>query len=91
MGDSDIRPTATTVEEKALNGNGTSKPLTRMPSKSGSGHANMNGPLYMQSGKNVVLVRRVKRKDQGVWKSLAQWLVENQTGMSHLSLPPSWF
>ncbi|KEY73135.1 hypothetical protein S7711_04884 [Stachybotrys chartarum IBT 7711] len=44
---------------------------------------NMNGPLYMQtSGSNVVLVRRLKRKDEGAWKPLARWLVENQIGLS---------
>lgn len=41
----------------------------------------MNGPLYMQTSKsNVVLVRRLKRKDQGTWKHLARWFVENQIG-----------
>lgn len=82
MGDSvDSRPLAQTEDKAAANG--APKSPTRPQFKSGSSHATMNGPLYMQSGKNVVLVRRVKRKDQGAWKSLAQWLVENQTGMSH--------
>lgn len=50
------------------------------PSKTSS-TPNMNGPLYMQtSGSNVVLVRRLKRKDEGAWKPLARWLVENQIG-----------
>lgn len=43
--------------------------------------ANMNGPLYMQtSGSGVVLVRRLKRKEEGTWKSIARWFVENQIG-----------
>lgn len=53
-------------------------PLT----KNGSSNPNMNGPLYMQtSGSNVVLVRRLKRRDNGAWKHLARWFVENQIGM----------
>lgn len=40
-----------------------------------------NGARYMQtSGSNVVLVRRLKRKDEGLWKPLARWFVENQVG-----------
>ncbi|TQS33856.1 hypothetical protein Golomagni_05785 [Golovinomyces magnicellulatus] len=43
----------------------------------------MNGPLYMQtSGSGVVLVRRLKRKEEGTWKSIARWFVENQIGLS---------
>ncbi|KAK4074494.1 uncharacterized protein Triagg1_5090 [Trichoderma aggressivum f. europaeum] len=42
-----------------------------------------SGPRYMQtSGSNVVLVRRLKRKDEGLWKPLARWFVENQVGLS---------
>ncbi|KAL7948501.1 longevity assurance proteins LAG1/LAC1 [Trichoderma barbatum] len=42
-----------------------------------------NGPLYRQtSGSDVVLVRRLKRKDEGLWKPLARWFVENQVGLS---------
>ena len=50
---------------------------------------NMNGPLYMQgSAPNVVLVRRLKRKDESAWKQLSRWFVENQIGrlLSALSL-----
>ncbi|PFH55792.1 hypothetical protein XA68_17616 [Ophiocordyceps unilateralis] len=44
---------------------------------------NMNGPLYMQtSGSSVVLVRRLRRKDDGPWRQLARWFVENQIGLS---------
>lgn len=81
MADTDPRPSATVVEEKPTNG--AAKTPTRPALKSGSSHANMNGPLYMQSGKNMVLVRRLKRKDQGIMKSLARWFIENQTGMSY--------
>ncbi|KAF4587148.1 Sphingosine N-acyltransferase lag1 [Ophiocordyceps camponoti-floridani] len=44
---------------------------------------NMNGPLYMQkSGSSVVLVRRLRRKDDGPWRQLTRWLIENQIGLS---------
>lgn len=46
-----------------------------------------NGQRYMQtSGSNVVLVRRLKRKDEGLWKPLARWFVENQVGMLFFAL-----
>lgn len=46
-----------------------------------------SGPRYMQtSGSNVVLVRRLKRKDEGLWKPLARWFVENQVGTLFLLL-----
>lgn len=49
--------------------------------KTGSNAPNMNGPLYMQtSGSSAVLVRRLKRKDEGSWKQLSRWFVENQIG-----------
>ncbi|KAH6643413.1 TLC domain-containing protein [Truncatella angustata] len=47
--------------------------------KSSSG---MNGPLYMQTSNNRVLIRRVKRKGDGVLKSLSRWFLENQAGFS---------
>jgi hypothetical protein len=49
----------------------------------------MNGPLYMQTSKkkNVVLVRRTKRKDEGTFRLLARLFVENQIGRDH----PSFF
>ena len=59
----------------------------------------MNGPLYMQgSAPNVVLVRRLKRKDESAWKQLSRWFVENQIGRPATLLPlkllfdalPSW-
>lgn len=61
------------------------KPKTsaaRPPVKSRS---SMNGPLYMQTSKNKVLVRRVKRKDDGPMRGLARWFLENQTGMFTLT------
>ncbi|EGX91058.1 sphingosine N-acyltransferase lac1 [Cordyceps militaris CM01] len=51
--------------------------------KTGSNVPNMNGPLYMQtSSSSAVLVRRTKRKDEGTWKQLSRWFVENQIGLS---------
>lgn len=41
----------------------------------------MNGPLYMQTYNKTVLVRRLKRKGDGLSKQLARWFVENQIGM----------
>ena len=61
------------------------KSSSRQHAKNGAPTANMNGPLYMQtSGSNVVLVRRLKRKEEGTWKSIARWFVENQIGMYSL-------
>lgn len=40
----------------------------------------MNGPLYMQSGSNVVLVRRRKQKDMSTSTRLAHWFMDNQIG-----------
>ncbi|KAI0019972.1 longevity assurance proteins LAG1/LAC1 [Xylariomycetidae sp. FL0641] len=42
----------------------------------------MNGPLYMQTSNNKVLIRRVKKKGDGPMKSVARWLLDNQTGFS---------
>ncbi|OAA54909.1 sphingosine N-acyltransferase lac1 [Cordyceps fumosorosea ARSEF 2679] len=63
------------------------RPATTKPAhptiKTGSNVPNMNGPLYMQtSGSSAVLVRRLKRKDEGTWKQLSRWFVENQIGLS---------
>lgn len=46
----------------------------------------MNGPLYMQSYNKTVLVRRLKRKGDGLSKQLARWFVENQIGTPAPSL-----
>ncbi|PHH67300.1 hypothetical protein CDD81_110 [Ophiocordyceps australis] len=59
------------------------KAAARPQLKSGSSNPNMNGPLYMQTASsNIVLVRRLKRKDESTWKHLARWFVENQIGLS---------
>ncbi|KAK4244211.1 TLC domain-containing protein [Corynascus novoguineensis] len=42
----------------------------------------MNGPLYKQANSNVVLVRRLKRKNEGPMKQLTRWFVNNQIGFS---------
>ena len=41
----------------------------------------MNGPLYMQTSNNRVIVRRVKRKEDGFVRGMTRWLLDNQTGM----------
>ncbi|KAK7433242.1 Sphingosine N-acyltransferase lag1 [Neonectria magnoliae] len=70
------------------NDNGTAKIKTsfvvapRPRLKSGHSTPNMNGPLYKQSGNNVVFVRRLKRKEESTWKHLTRWFVENQIGLS---------
>lgn len=62
---------------------GTAKAAARPQLRPGSSNPNMNGPLYMQTlGSNVVLVRRLKRKDDGAWRHLTRWFVENQLGLS---------
>jgi hypothetical protein len=40
----------------------------------------MNGPLYMQTSNNKVLIRRVKRRGHGTVKSFTRWLLNNQIG-----------
>lgn len=78
MSDSDHRDSPTPVDRAAV---GAAKSAARLQLKSGSSNPKMNGPLYMQtSGSNVVLVRRLKRKDDGTWRHLARWFVENQIG-----------
>jgi hypothetical protein len=67
---------------------GAAKAAARPQLQSESSNPNMNGPLYMQtSGSNRVLVRRLKRKEEGTWKTLARWFVENQIGMFHCHQP----
>jgi len=46
----------------------------------------MNGPLYMQTVNNKVLIRRAKRKGDGPLNNLAHWLLNNQTGTSQFPL-----
>ncbi|KAM0252325.1 hypothetical protein ACHAQJ_007763 [Trichoderma viride] len=53
------------------------------PQSSRPANGSANGQLYMQTaGSNVVLVRRLRRKDEGIWKPFARWFVENQVGLS---------
>lgn len=79
MADTDNRPSSPVDDNLAV---GAAKAAARPQLRSGSSNPNMNGPLYMQtSGSNVVLVRKLKRKDEGTWKHLTSWLVENQIGM----------
>ncbi|POR38402.1 TRAM/LAG1/CLN8 domain-like protein [Tolypocladium paradoxum] len=81
MSDSGRRePAPSPVDTAAV---GAAKAAARLQLKTGSRNPNMNGPLYMQtSGSNVVLVRRLKRKEDATWKHLARWFVENQIGLS---------
>ena len=71
----DTTKSTTTMEPQVEKPNTSA---VRPPVKSRS---SMNGPLYMQTSKNKVLVRRVKRKDEGPMRALARWFLENQTGM----------
>ncbi|KAK6071159.1 longevity-assurance protein [Seiridium cupressi] len=47
-----------------------------------SRNSSMNGPLYMQTSNNKVLIRRAKRKGDGPLKSLSRWFLDNQAGFS---------
>ncbi|KAI3326888.1 TLC domain-containing protein [Xylariaceae sp. AK1471] len=55
-------------------------PIAKRPSI--QSRTSMNGPLYMQTSNNKVLIRRVKRKGDGTVKSLTRWLLNNQIGLS---------
>jgi len=61
------------------NGNGSARPAARASRRSGKPQ-HMNGPLYKQANSNVVLVRRLKRKNEGPMKQLTRWFVNNQIG-----------
>jgi len=41
----------------------------------------VKGPIYKPDSGNVVLVRRGKRKNEGLMKRMAKWLVDNQISM----------
>lgn len=43
--------------------------------------SSMNGPLYMQTSNNKILIRRVKRKGHSTVQSLTRWLLNNQIGV----------
>ncbi|KAI2615002.1 longevity assurance proteins LAG1/LAC1 [Hypoxylon sp. NC1633] len=58
------------------------KPKAVMPRPSIQSRNSMNGPLYMQTSKNKVLIRRVKRKGDGPMRNLARWFLDNQFGLS---------
>ncbi|KAI0886265.1 longevity assurance proteins LAG1/LAC1 [Annulohypoxylon maeteangense] len=58
------------------------KAATVKPNMQSRSRSYMNGPLYMQTSNNKILIRRVKRKDDGALKSLARWFLNNQTGFS---------
>jgi acyl-CoA-dependent ceramide synthase len=73
-------PTTPTLSHGNGNGNGTGN-CTAKPRRSGKPQ-HMNGPLYKQANSNVVLVRRVKRKNEGPMKQLTRWFVNNQIGAS---------
>ncbi|KAI0385114.1 longevity assurance proteins LAG1/LAC1 [Hypomontagnella monticulosa] len=85
-------PTPTTapqVKEPQVMEPQVKKPKATSARPSMKSRSSMNGPLYMQTSNNKVLIRRVKRKGDGPMRNLARWLLENQTGTSssrHMSL-----
>ncbi|OTA00675.1 sphingosine N-acyltransferase lac1 [Trichoderma parareesei] len=75
MGDSHGLASEKTATGSSMAPQSSSRPANGVP----------NGSLYLQasgSNGNVVLVRRLRRKDEGLWKPLARWFVENQVGLS---------
>ena len=58
--------------------------------KAGPSNLNMKAPVYMQTSgnRNVVLVPRFKRKQEGTWRQLSRWFIDNQIGTLR-SAPPS--
>jgi acyl-CoA-dependent ceramide synthase len=78
MADTKARSPSLADEKAAI---GAAKAAARPQLHSESSHPNMNGPLYMQTfGSGRILVRRLKRKEEGTWKQVARWFVENQIG-----------
>ncbi|KAL9468584.1 hypothetical protein ACSS6W_010278 [Trichoderma asperelloides] len=76
MGDSNGLATKAAGEKPAASS-------STAPHGSRLANGSANGQRYMQTnGNNVVLVRRVRRKDEGLWKPLARWFVEHQVGLS---------
>ncbi|KAL2269287.1 hypothetical protein VTJ83DRAFT_1471 [Remersonia thermophila] len=61
---------------------GTAKPAVARGARTAEKPQHMNGPLYQQPNSNVVLVRRVKRKNESPMKQLTRWFVDNQIGFS---------
>ncbi|KAJ4298378.1 Sphingosine N-acyltransferase lag1 [Collariella sp. IMI 366227] len=64
------------------NGNGATKAAAPRAPRRINKPQHMNGPLYKQANSNVVLVRRPKRKNEGLMKQLTRWFVDNQVGLS---------
>ncbi|KAH7316699.1 TLC domain-containing protein [Stachybotrys elegans] len=60
----------------------TAKPSSARPQPAASSSTSAAKHLYTRSSGNVVIVRRLKRKDEGTWKPLARWLLKNQIGLS---------
>lgn len=81
MGDSNSLATKAAGEKSAASS-------STAPHGSKLANGSTNGQRYMQTnGNNVVLVRRVRRKDEGIWKPLARWFVEHQVGMLDFWFP----
>lgn len=70
--------TATTPTTEHKLENAKLKSPSRPPVQSRN---SINGPLYMQTINNKIVIRRVKRKGDGPLKNLARWLLDNQIGM----------
>jgi acyl-CoA-dependent ceramide synthase len=80
MGDTNS-PAPSQADSKSAVSAATTAPRPAL--QSASSNPSTAGTLYKQkSGSNVVLVRRLKRKDDGTLKSSARWFVENQIGLS---------
>ena len=81
----DSSAAADMATERPCNGARVSPKQRQRVKIAGSSNGSMNGPLYMQTPKTV-LIRRLKRKDDGPWKQMSRWFVENQVGVFFLSL-----
>ena len=55
-------------------------PKASSPIRSSSSKHGVATPVYNMQTSNVVLVRRLKRKQPTPMKQFTRWLVENQTG-----------
>ena len=77
------RGSSQVLDHNGIAAAGAAKSATRPHLKSGLSNPNMNGPLYMQTSNssNVVLVPRLKRKQESTWRQMSRWFVENQIGM----------
>lgn len=77
-------------DSHGLVGEKTATGSSMAPQSSRSTNGAPNGSLYLQasgSNGNVVLVRRLRRRDEGLWKPLARWFVENQVGTLVANIP----